>query len=505
MVFRRFLNLESSGETYKEHCSMRVIIISILLLFSVSAYAYQGDNYTTPDTWSKHITPNGVKASTQGIDFGNDGNLKIGLTTRVGFRFYGDDFDAAVYQYLRAKYTGFKMGEGSVNVNLNMRGAWNNNSRANLREGWVLYDGLYVSENGADADYRLYYGNIEFNKVIPLTDITVGRQYLSTFTGYKIDGINVNVAPLDVMNISLYYGLPVSYYSNLNTQMVGATLDFPIDATGTRVRGEAGYFIYNKGGDYNTLTAKIRVDQKVPTSNIYLEGDLIGKAFMFDAGIDGNIDSTLTGFSAYIMGQAGVNDGNINPYVALYEDVIGDSSEYFMAGFEISQGITDNLMLSFGLEGRNNFGQNYGDRNYVRAFAAFDLIGLIHENNFLEILADYYSIPKKGDLEKSDKVLVGFRMTQKFLKEIEAWVGVNVMNYQYKNSPIRLTQTPFKEEFTGRSKTENNTVAYIGGMYSPTDWCALQLDYTFEYSNLLSGFKKGDTVSTLELWVNFLW
>lgn len=485
---------------------MRFIIIALmLLLVSVSAFAYQGDMYTTPDTWSKHITPNGVKTSTEGLDFGNNGNLKIGLTTRVGFRFYGNDFDAAVFEYVRARYTGLKIGDGVMNVNLNLRGGWSNNPRPNQREAWVFYDGLYVSQDRADFDFRLYQGNIEFNKVIPLTDIALGRIYLSTFNGGKIDGVSVNISPLDFMDINVYYGLPVSYYSNLNTQMVGGMLDFPIDATGTRIRGEASYYIHNDGGDLNTLTAKLRLDQTVPTSNIYVEADMIGKAFLYQAGIDGNIDSSLTGFSAYVMGQSGINENNVNPYVALYEDAIGDSSEYVMAGFQVSQGVTDYLMISAGLEGRANFGQDYGDRDYIRAFASFDLIGLIHRNNFLSLMADYYNVPVNGNLEASDKLLVGFRMTQKFTDTFEAWLGVNVMNYQYKNSPIKLTETIKKEEFTSRSEFENNTLAYIGGMWTPTNWLAIQADYTFEYANILSKLNGGQNVSTLELWVNFLW
>lgn len=485
---------------------MKVIItLLVLLLLPFYAYAYQGDAYTTPDTWSKHITPNGVKASNMGLDFGNAGNLKIGLTTRAGFKFYGDDFDAAVYQYVRAKYYDFKLGEGTMNVNLNMRGAWGSNPRPTLREAWVFYDGLYVSQDRADADFRLYYGNIEFNKVIPLTDISLGRIYLSTLSGYKIDGINVEVSPLDFMNVSLYYGLPVSYYSNLNTQMAGGRLDFPIDATGTRIQAEASYFIHNKGADLSTFTAKVRLDQTIPASTVYVEGDVVGNAFVYQAGIDGNIDNTLTGFSAYVMGQAGINGDNVNPYVALYETAIGDEAEYVMAGLEISQGITDYLMITAGLEGRGNMGQNYGDRNYIRAFASVDLIGLIHRNNFLEVIADYYNVPKHGNLEAGDKVFLGFRMTQKFLDNLEAWMGVNVMNYQYKNSPIKLTETFIKEEATNQSRSENNTLAYIGFQYSPIDWCSIQADYTFEYANLLSGLKNGDTVSTLELWVNFLW
>ncbi|MDE7315592.1 MAG: hypothetical protein K2N11_07805, partial [Mucispirillum sp.] len=65
-------------------------ILTMLLSIVFSAYAYVGDAYITPDSWSKHVNANGIKASLKGINFGDAGILKIGLTTRATMKF-GED------------------------------------------------------------------------------------------------------------------------------------------------------------------------------------------------------------------------------------------------------------------------------------------------------------------------------------------------------------------------------------------------------------------------------
>ena len=45
-------------------------LIILITLISFNAYAYVGDAYVTPDTWSRHVNANGIKASINGLDFG---------------------------------------------------------------------------------------------------------------------------------------------------------------------------------------------------------------------------------------------------------------------------------------------------------------------------------------------------------------------------------------------------------------------------------------------------
>ena len=99
------------------------IILVVFLFLAVPAYSYVGDSYVTPDSWSRHVNANGIKASLNGLSFGDTGILKIGLTTRAAFKF-GEDEDWSIYQYARLRLSETKLGQGTVNVNLNIRGAY---------------------------------------------------------------------------------------------------------------------------------------------------------------------------------------------------------------------------------------------------------------------------------------------------------------------------------------------------------------------------------------------
>lgn len=487
---------------------MRVILYIIYLLLLTTTYGYtQVATYVTPDTWSKHITANGVKASTSGITT-SGANLKFGLTTRGQFRINGYDYDVNLYQYLRGRASNIELGNGEVVVNLNARGGWDNVARPELGKYHTYYDGLDASKGRSDLDYRIYQANIEFNEVLKYTSLHLGRVYLPTFDSYKIDGGNLSFNVHDWFKVNAFYGLPVSYYTNLETQVAGGGIEIPIDNIGTRIRGEYSYFMHNDGGDYNTHVAKLRIDQKVPFTNIYAQGNMIGKAWTYNAGFDGNIDISRTGYSAYIIGQIDKNENEINPYVSMYESELGASSEYVMGGIQLMQGIADYAMLAAGFEARYNFNENYGDRNYYRAFATLDLVGLIHNDNYLSIIADYYTVAKYMLQDENSKLLVGLRMTQVLNENIELWLGANVMNYQYGANPIRNYKIEVDTGFSGisqKKEEENTTLAYIGGMYRPTDWCVIQLDYTFEYSDIFDKVDTSMDLHMIELWINFIW
>ncbi|MCI6475678.1 MAG: hypothetical protein MSA07_08300, partial [Mucispirillum sp.] len=246
--------------------------LTCLLAFVLPAYAYVGDAYVTPDTWSRHVNANGIKASLNGLDFGDAGILKIGLTTRATMKF-GEDTDWSIYQYARLRLSDAKLGQGTVNVNLNMRGAYDSlpgvggstmdGISASMQGSSYnqFYDGLYVSRkydeytrlNGKyDGNFRIYQANVEFKKVVPYTDITAGRLYLNNLDMYKIDGGSIRVDASDYFKIDVYGGLPVSYYSNMKTSVVGGIIEIPIEISGTKIRAEYDYFMHEDGGDYNT-------------------------------------------------------------------------------------------------------------------------------------------------------------------------------------------------------------------------------------------------------------
>ncbi|MBQ3033026.1 MAG: hypothetical protein IJD28_01490, partial [Deferribacterales bacterium] len=168
--------------------------------------------------------------------------------------------------------------------------------------------------------------------------------------------------------------------------------------------------------------------------------------------------------------------------------------------------ITDYVMLSLGFESRFNYDESYGDRDYYRFFGTVDLVGLLHRNNYLSLIADYYTVEAYQRQDENSKLLFGLRMTQVVNDNIELWLGANVMNYQYHANPIKYYQG--ETGFSGISQAEeeeNTTLAYIGGMWQVADWCVLQVDYTFEYSDIFDSLDMDNNLHMVELWLNFLW
>ena len=127
--------------------------LTCLLALAVPAFAYVGDAYVTPDSWSKHVNANGIKASLNGLDFGDAGILKIGLTTRATMKF-GEDEDWSIYQYARLRLSDAKLGQGTVNVNLNMRGAYD--SLPSI--GGSTMDGISATQQG--SSYNQFYDGL---------------------------------------------------------------------------------------------------------------------------------------------------------------------------------------------------------------------------------------------------------------------------------------------------------------------------------------------------------
>ncbi len=504
-------------------------LIIFITLLSSNSYAYVGDKYVTPDGWSRHVNASGIRSSMGGLDLGDSGKLKLGLTTRLGLKF-GETTDWSIYQYGRLRLSGAKLGKGEVNINLNIRGVYDSVpgiggstldgvSSRGLGSYSPFYDGLYVSRKydeyrrlrgKYDGNFRIYQASVEFKRLVPYTDITAGRMYLNNLASYKLDGAGIRIDPSEYFKLDIYGGVPVSYYSDLQTSLIGFMFEVPVQKSGTKFRGEYSYFMHESGGNYSTHVAKGRIDQNISignilTTDIYAEGAIIGKAMLYDLGLEANIDASKTGVSGYISGQYDKNRDGVNPYVSSYEEMLGGISEFVMGGIRLTQGIIDYIVLGLGWETKFNFSEAYGDRDYHRVFANIDLVGLIHKNNYLSLILDWYSISAYKRQDDNSKVMGGFRMTQVFSDRIEGWLGINVQNYQYRSSPIKSYDKYGENKITLLDRNENTTLAYIGVSYKPVDWCVLQLDYTFEYGDIFKSLEYQPDIHTVSLWANFLW
>lgn len=489
---------------------IRLFIMGLVLLAAGGVYAANMDDYATPDSWSKNITANGVKASSGSIDLGKGGSLSLGLTTRYQLKMTEDMTNSKGFQYFRARLSEARLGSGIMALNVNMRvGVDFNMDRDNPREYYVFYDGLDVEAGGRNAAYRLYMANIELDEVIKNTRIVLGRQYLDNLGQYKIDGADLAYGFFDdKLTARVFYGLPVSYYSNLKTQVAGGAFDLKLFDDMTRLRVEYNYFI-SDDADFqkNANVLRGRLDQRVLFANVYGEVAQIENATVYGVGADGMVDMTGTGFSVYLKGQYDRNDEDLNPYIAAFDDIAGRQSQYLMWGVQLYQGITPYFMVGAGFETRFNYDEYYGDRDYYRVYGNIDFIN-IFPDNFISIIADYYTVPSYENYDSNSKLLIGGRMTQGVTDSVNMWLGVNVADYRYKSSPIYLNPALSSNltDYEYNDETESTTDAYIGGEWSPYEWMMIQADYTYSVTNIFNSYDSDfDNCHTVALWANFVW
>lgn len=484
-----------------------LLALTVILFRIDAAFALSGDEYITPDSWSKHTTPNGVKASTDSIDLGDGATLNMGLTTRYQLRAtYGTDSD--LYQYFRTYFKGLKLGEGTVNINWNMRLAGDLGKTGSEREYDYFWDSLDSSKSGGDLDFRLYQGNIVFDEVIKHTKITLGRFYLNYIDSLKVDGGVINMGN-DDYSAYAFYGLPVSFYTKgVNSQIAGGGLDFKF-ASNTQVRIDGKYIIDTDGLEEGTYLIKARVDQKIPignkaSMNIHGEGSVLNDVWFANAGILGNVIPSKTTFNLWVRSQTNSNQRYVSPIVSDYNLILGHQEAYVMFGLKVFQGIYKYFAVGAAFEAKFNQNQNYGQRDYWRVSGNFDFFGVI-PNNYISFTVDYWDVEKFGRQSENKQVFFGGRLTQVITNNLDLWLGASLTNYRTHFQQIDLDPNAMPVNYFNKKLDDNVYVAYVGAAWSPLQWLNVQVDYMYEASQMMVHEDPDNSKAHyVNLWLNFL-
>ena len=210
-----------------------VLSAFFVLLLAVSGYALDlsGADYTTPDSWSQHVTSNGFKMQAQEHDF-LGGSAALSLTTR--FRNFANDYahDKDIYQYLRMRYSGGELKNGaSVSGAVFLRVGTDLDDRDGHHWGSSDYyfynDTLDVEESDTNGAPRLYQAYLKAEDIAKGTDITFGRIYVDRIDTYHIDGADAQFRFLDdKAAIFAFGGRPVSFYIDTDDDsMYGAGVE----------------------------------------------------------------------------------------------------------------------------------------------------------------------------------------------------------------------------------------------------------------------------------------
>jgi hypothetical protein len=483
---------------------MKGLLMALVLLTAAIPITVSAAEQSTPDGWRLHYNANGVKTSMNGSDVGG-GTLTLGVTLRDELRI-ADESDNNLYAYIRGNLSGAKVGDGSVNAALNLRAAGSSGWKTG--EYNALFDSLdsSVSED-SKWDLRLYQGNIGISQIIPLTDITLGRTYVEHLTDVHIDGADLKIGTEKYFGFA-YFGLPVSYYlGSIDTKALGLGLNADFDVV--KVRGE---FISLMGDDEeNTLNPdtslwKLRADANyaldgIIDGSIYAEGGGLEDAYVYDAGILGNLTLIDLGYSLWIKGQYDENRDGLNPVVSDYDMTVGYQSEFVQAGGRLSKAITEQIAVGIGYENRFNFSTYYGDMDYNRISGNIDLT--LFEGSFISLTVDYYDVPQERQYGESKQLYAGGRVSQEVNDGLSIYGGALLTQYKYYLRDYLLPSAIYAE---GNKKLNQSVyVAYLGAQCEPVKDLTVTLDLSYESSEVLKDTDEDiDGAIGLSLTANFL-
>ncbi len=497
--------------------SIVALLICVSLVFASSAFAQTGDDYNTPDSWSKHQTVSGTKFTMDGMSVGT-GTLKLGLTSRYTGRF-SDFSDQMFYQYLRGYLSDFELGNGTMRVALNLRAAKDLDGVV-TEEEWKYHFAPTVMDSQADYDsnywdFRLYDANVVLDNVINYTKFTAGRFRIDYLTESKIDGAEVFFGNENYSGY-IYYGLPVSYYEHLNSQVVGGGANAHLFNDLIIIRGEVAQYM---GGDDNdswptgvdTLVWKLRADANLAFDNIavlnpYGEIGMVQDAVLLEAGMFGNIVPTGTSFNIWVGGQVDNNTDPVNPVVSDYVYLKDTDTEYTQFGLNLYQGLAQYFVVGAGFETRVNTKESYANRDYIRIMGNIDFFGMI-PNNYISLTVDYYDVQSYKAQDAEQKLFFGGRVTQNVTPAIAAWLGANMMSLKYNAHPINLhylgSATTQPAGFVDEKEDNNVYTVYVGGQWQINDMFSILGDYTYEMSDVIGAVDSdNENIHYAELWLN---
>jgi len=454
----------------------QLLTLLFILLLSVCAFAdgLADVDYTTPDSWSQHVTTNGFKSESAMHNIAG-GNLSLSLTTRFTYQDNDYAIDQNIYQYLRMNYSDAELGSGTVSGAVFARVGKDIDGKRgdHWRDSYYYFynDTLDVEERENSASDRLYHAFLKFDNVVKGSAITLGRLYANHIDTYQLDGADVNVKMLDEkLSVSAFGGRPVSYYYDTDDDMVyGAGVELkPYETITIR-----GVYTYLDVTDDETDLVKIRGDLQKGNVSGYAEYGSADSNGYYKVGGTFRIPSTKTSLTIgyqELLDEIGTEDGGGYVTNPLTYSLL-PYGKYKKVRMKLSQGITENLVAGVGTEIKTADTENLTNRSFNRYNAYIDLVRFPTENTYISINVDYWDVDSNTFSDSNKSTTFGLQATQIISDDLEVWAGSSFERFEY-------------DEEDNQVKDWIRTY-YAGGQYSLTGHLSLTANVYMEDSEVL--------------------
>jgi hypothetical protein len=441
-----------------------IYIVLFLGVFLITgSFALEGGEYQTPNSWKQHHSFGGVKYNTGGVNL-NGTEFDATVTSRTVQRSFRDDLTEE-FAYLRLRLGNIKAADGTVGFSLYARGGYAS-EEFKLEDFNAAKNGFYTERQDDLLALRVYQANAVFDEVIPLTALTLGRQYLSHIDTMLADGGNAELSLFDKkLKVYALYAMPVSFYvSDPDTYVYGGGVDTAVSI----IRARAEYLGYDDGKkDYRNDVIKARLDGNLSFGNIYLSYKNIDSANDIQAGtvldfapvINGMGGTTITASVRTITDYYGEE---VTAFLDSYNTSLGQEGKNTVIAGDISQGLLSWLVLTVGGEGKIIEGEpNYAHREFSHLYTNIDLNGLFSPNLYIKVTGDSWLAPKDKGLKEESTFQIGGEISYS-AEELAIWAGTAFQKYRYYIPDERLSYpAPLLKRFE-----ENARTFYLGGEYA---------------------------------------
>ncbi|MGE4268437.1 MAG: hypothetical protein AB7F25_13470 [Deferribacterales bacterium] len=441
-----------------------VLMFSLLLLpCTIFAGGLEDADYTTPDSWSQHLTADGFK--TQAVQHGIlGGSMDMSLTTR--YRYLVNDYanDQNIYQYLRMRYSDAKLGSGTVSGALFFRAAHDLDGRNGEHWGenrYYYYDDILDAEtDDNESASRLYQGYLKFSGVVKNTELTLGRIYVDRIDTFQLDGADAQLSFLDnKVKLFAFGGRPVSFYVDTDDDSVyGGGFELaPVNNLKLR-----GVFSGLDISDDKKDLQKVRADYSLNGSSVYGEYGQVDSDGYYKLGGVYRYNPTKTTLSVNyeeLLDSIGKENGYYVSNPLTY--TLYPYGDYKKVKVRISQGITEHVVVGVGAEYKNANGYELDNRDYKKYTAYLDLARIPSKNTYISFNVDYWDVDSTS-YGKSDKsVTFGGQLTQVVSDNLDIWLGTRFERFEYDVEDDE-TKDWIQTHYLGCQYTLNNRISITG-------------------------------------------
>lgn len=469
--------------------SKSVILVLTLILSAQFAFSFDDADYTTPDTWSQHISAGRIVQSMKGVGLTENTSLYTTLTTRLRLKSneYADDSD--VYQYVRMHTDAAELGNGTVKFSLfgriadDLDGYSDNNWSSNYY--YAQRDILDAEDSSISG--RLYQGYVQFDGVVKNTVISLGRVYLNRMNTFQIDGGDAGINIMDAATVYAYGGKPVSYFYDLDDASVygaGGTFNLTEDS---RIQVE---YTSVDTGEFEDEMTQVRFVQVIPRGTVMVGYESLNDADTYSADIDYSIEKTGTILSLSYKVLTEDIEGDKTYVTNPITYALADQSKYSRYKASIYQPFMKYFVAGLNYEAKTvNGEENFDNRNFKKYGAKFDVNGLITPDTYLSISADQWVVEETDKTSENNRAMYGFQLGHKVNDAVDVWAGSAFSRYEYDV----MTDT----------RKDSVRSYYVGCEYQPMERLGVMVDLTREDTDFYDDLD--DELSEnyiIELWAN---